>query len=201
MHHTCNEDPRTTKWMQKRRWVAVTCWDVEGTEDDISHVVAADDGVEARGSPHVVAVAWLQTFRRRQGCGVRLPLDRSGRATQIGDGCVVEESGRWGGVKSRMVARASSARIGDGGTTESGVMGWRRGGVRLRTVARTSSAWIGDGCAMEGDGLRDGVGWHRGREDSERFGGDGLESYPGSEFRPLELDQILGFNSVVGHTS
>jgi hypothetical protein len=42
--------------------------------------VAADDGVEARRSPHMAAVAWLQTFRRRWGCGVRLPLDRSGTA-------------------------------------------------------------------------------------------------------------------------
>jgi hypothetical protein len=67
-------------------------------------------------------------------------------------------------------------------------------------AAWTSSAWIGDGGAMEGDVLRDGVWWHRGRDDSERFDGDGLESYPVNEFGPLELDQIPGFNSVVGQT-
>jgi hypothetical protein len=61
-------------------------------------------------------------------------------------------------------------------------------------------SWVEDGGAMEGDGLCDGVGWRRGQDDSERFGGDGLESYPGSEFGPPELDQISGFNSVVGQT-
>jgi hypothetical protein len=135
MQHTCNEDPRTTKWMQKRRWVAVTCWDVEGMEDDISHVVAADDGVEARGSPHVVAVAWLRTFRRRRGCGVRLPLDRSGRATQIGDGYVVEESGAMG--RSRVKDGSASLLCTDRGR--------RHDRVRGDGVA-SGRSWVEDGC-------------------------------------------------------
>jgi hypothetical protein len=35
---------RTPKWMQKWRWIAVTCWVAVGTKDDISHTVAVDDG-------------------------------------------------------------------------------------------------------------------------------------------------------------
>jgi hypothetical protein len=34
--------------------------------------------------------------------------------------------------------------------------------------------------------MHDGVRWRQGRDDSERFGGNGLESYPGSEFKPPE---------------
>jgi hypothetical protein len=108
------------EWMQKRRWIAVTCWVAVGTEDDnISHAVAADDGVDAeggmneddraRGTPHAVAAAWLRTGRRRRSCeppshgcgggdtservgdsGVRLPLDGSGRVTRNRDGSIVE---------------------------------------------------------------------------------------------------------------
>jgi hypothetical protein len=69
----CWTRARTPKWMQKRRWIAVTCWVAVGTEDDISHTVAADDGVDAEGgtneddrvhgSPHVVAAAWIHTCR------------------------------------------------------------------------------------------------------------------------------------------
>jgi hypothetical protein len=104
MQHTCNEDPRTPKWMQKRRWIAVACWDAENTEDGISHAVAANDGVEACGSPHAVVAAWLRTFRKRRGCSVRLPLDRSGRATQIGTVELWRSWGRWEGVGSRTAA-------------------------------------------------------------------------------------------------
>jgi hypothetical protein len=109
--------------MQKQRWIAVTYWVMVGIEDDnISHVVAADDGVDAEGGmngddrahriPHAVAVPWLRTGRRRRDCEppsdscdggdtsewvndsvMKLPLDRSGRQMRIRYGSTVQESG------------------------------------------------------------------------------------------------------------
>jgi hypothetical protein len=114
---TCHQThARTPKWVQKRRWIAITCWVAVGMEDDISHAVVADDGVDAkgaankddrvRGSPHTIVVAWLRTCRRRRGCeppservndgSVKLPLDGSGRSTHIRDGGIVEDSGAMG---------------------------------------------------------------------------------------------------------
>jgi hypothetical protein len=80
---------------------------------------------------------------------MRLPLDRSGRATQIEDGDVVEESGAMGRSWVEDGGVSLLCTDGDGGVMESGAMGWRREGVGSRMVEQASSAWIGEGGAME----------------------------------------------------
>jgi hypothetical protein len=64
---------------------------------------------------------------------MRLPLDRSGRATQIEDGDVVEESGAMGRSWVEDGGVSLLCTDGDGGVMESGAMGcvMESGGVRV----------------------------------------------------------------------